>query len=112
MLQAEITRWTQPPASRHLLFKGLTGFLLGFLLALWLSWLLGYGGLLLGFAPVRDRLAMWLAVLLWACAPCGVGGRSAALPRLWIAVLSTAHRALHPIAPTPLRDPWEIVNTF
>ncbi|WP_343590428.1 hypothetical protein, partial [Paracidovorax wautersii] len=42
----------------------------------------------------------------------GVGGPSAALPRLWIAVLSTAHRALHPIPPTPLRDPWEIVNTF
>jgi len=42
----------------------------------------------------------------------GVGGRSAALQRLWIAVLSTAHRALHPIPPTPLRDPWEIVNTF
>ncbi|WP_343591252.1 hypothetical protein, partial [Paracidovorax wautersii] len=29
----------------------------------------------------------------------GVGGRSAALRRLWIAVLSTAHRALHPIPP-------------
>jgi len=42
----------------------------------------------------------------------GVGGRSAALRRLWIAVLSTAHRALHPVPPTPLRDPWEIVNTF
>ena len=42
----------------------------------------------------------------------GVGRRSAALRRLWIAVLSTAHHALHPIPPTPLRDPWEIVNTF
>ncbi len=42
----------------------------------------------------------------------GVDGRSAALRRLWIAVLSTAHRALHPIPPTPLRDPREIVNTF
>ncbi len=42
----------------------------------------------------------------------GVGGRSAALRRLWIAVLSTAHRAVHPIPPIPLRDPWEIVNTF
>jgi len=42
----------------------------------------------------------------------GVGGRPAALRRLWIAVLSTAHRALHPVPPTPLRDPWEIVNTF
>ncbi|SFE91863.1 hypothetical protein [Paracidovorax wautersii] len=59
-----------PSASRHLLFKGLTGFLLGFPLALWLSWLLMYGGLLPGFVPVRDQIAMWLAVLLWACAPC------------------------------------------
>ncbi len=42
----------------------------------------------------------------------GVGGRSAALRRLWIAVLSTAHRALQPSPPTPLRDPWEIVDTF
>ncbi|MFN3439970.1 MAG: DHCW motif cupin fold protein, partial [Acidovorax sp.] len=25
---------------------------------------------------------------------------------------STAHRALHPIPPRPLRDPWEIANTF
>ncbi len=59
-----------PSASRHLLFKGLTGFLLGFPLALWLSWLLMYGGLLPGFVPVRDQLAMWLAVLLWGCALC------------------------------------------
>ncbi len=42
----------------------------------------------------------------------GLGGPSAALRRLWIAVLSTAHRALHPIPPRPLRNPWEIVNTF
>jgi len=40
----------------------------------------------------------------------GLCGRSAALRRLWIARLSTAHRALHPIAQRPLRDPWEIVN--
>ncbi|MCE1192109.1 MAG: hypothetical protein LWW96_08155 [Acidovorax sp.] len=26
--------------------------------------------------------------------------------------LSTAHRAWHPIPQRPLRDPWEIVNTF
>lgn len=56
-------------ASRHLLFKGVTGFLLGFPLALWLSWLLMYGGLFPGF-PVRDQISMWLAVLLWAVAPC------------------------------------------
>ena len=43
---------------RHLLFKGLTGFFLGFPLALWLSWLLTYGGLLPGFVPVRDQIAM------------------------------------------------------
>ncbi|MNS74796.1 hypothetical protein D3C71_1850530 [compost metagenome] len=55
---------------RHLLFKGLTGFLLGFPLALWLSWLLMYGGLLPAFVPVRDQIAMWLAVLLWAIALC------------------------------------------
>ena len=56
--------------SRHLLFKGLVGFLLGFPLALWLSWLLMYGGLLPGVFPVRDQLSMWLAVLLWCAAPC------------------------------------------
>ena len=39
-------------------------------------------------------------------------GGSAALRRLWIAELSTAHRALHPIPQRPLRDPWEIVNTI
>lgn len=55
---------------RHLLFKGLTGLLLGFPLALGLSWLLMYGGLLPAFVPVRDQIAMWLAVLLWSVAPC------------------------------------------
>ena len=38
-------------------------------------------------------------------------GGSAALRRLWIAELSTAHRALHPIPQRLLRDPWEIVNS-
>ena len=57
-------------APRHLLAKGLTGFLLGFPLALWLSWLLTYGGLLPAYVPVRDQIAMWLAVLLWGAAPC------------------------------------------
>lgn len=57
-------------APRHLLFKGLTGFLLGFPLALWLSWVLTYGGLLPAYVPVRDQIAMWLAVLLWGAAPC------------------------------------------
>ncbi len=57
-------------APRHLLFKGFTGFALGLPLALWLSWLLMYGGLLSGFLPVRDQLAMWLATLLWGAAPC------------------------------------------
>jgi len=42
----------------------------------------------------------------------GLFGRSAALRHLSIAELSTAHRALHPIPKRPLRDPWEIVNTF
>lgn len=55
---------------RHLLFKGFTGFLLGFPLALLLSWLLMYGGLLPAHVPVRDQIAMWLAVLLWSTAPC------------------------------------------
>ena len=55
---------------RHLLAKGLTGLLLGFPLALWLSWLLVYGGMLPAFVPVRDQIAMWLAVLLWSLAPC------------------------------------------
>jgi hypothetical protein len=55
---------------RHLLFKGLAGFLLGFPLALWLSWLLTYGGLLPAYVPARDQLAMWLAVLLWCAVPC------------------------------------------
>ena len=57
-------------APRHLLLKGVTGFFLGFPLALWLSWLLTYGGLLPGPFPVRDQIAMWLAVLLWCIAPC------------------------------------------
>lgn len=57
-------------APRHLLFKGFTGFLLGFPLALWLSWLLMYGGLLPAYVPVRDQIAMWLATLLWSIAPC------------------------------------------
>jgi hypothetical protein len=35
----------------------------------------------------------------------GLCGRSAALRRLWIAALSTAHRALHSIPRSPLRDP-------
>ena len=61
---------TGQAGSRHLLFKGVTGFLLGFPLALWLSWLLMYGGLLPGFFPVRDQLSMWLATLLWCAAPC------------------------------------------
>ena len=61
---------TDAAAPRHLLFKGLTGFALGFPLALWLSWLLMYGGALPGAMPVRDQLAMWLAVLLWSAAPC------------------------------------------
>ena len=55
---------------RHLLFKGLVGGVLGFPLALWLSWLLMYGGLLPRYVPVRDQLAMWLAVLLWCLALC------------------------------------------
>ena len=42
----------------------------------------------------------------------GLGGPSAALRRLCKPKLSTAHRALHPIPPRPLRNPWEIVNTF
>ncbi|MFD1711665.1 hypothetical protein FVQ98_07750 [Ottowia sp. GY511] len=61
---------THAAAPRHLLFKGLTGLLLGFPLALWLSWLLMYGGALAGPMPVRDQLAMWLAVGLWGAAPC------------------------------------------
>jgi len=40
----------------------------------------------------------------------GLFGRSAALRRLSIGGLSTAHRALHPIPKRPLRDPWEIAN--
>ena len=59
---------TSPP--RHLIFKGMAGFLLGFPLALWLSWLVMYGGALPGRMPVRDQLAMWLAVLLWGTVPC------------------------------------------
>ena len=43
---------------------------LGFPLALWLSWLLMYGGLLPKYVPVRDQVAMWLAVLLWCLALC------------------------------------------
>ncbi len=60
----------EPRDDRHLLFKGLAGFLLGLPLALWLSWLLMYGGLLPAYLPVRDQLSMWLAVLLWCAAPC------------------------------------------
>ena len=39
-------------------------------------------------------------------------GRSAVLRRLWIAVLSTAHRALQPIPTRYLRDPAKTANTF
>ena len=53
---------------RHLLFKGAVGLLAGFPLALWLSWLLMYGGLGPAFAPTRDQVAMWLVVPLWAMA--------------------------------------------
>lgn len=59
-----------PTGPRHLLFKGCAGCVLGFPLALWLSWLLTYGGLLPAHVPVRDQLAMWLAVLLWSAIPC------------------------------------------
>lgn len=65
-----MSRVDDKAAPRHLLFKGLTGFVLGFPLALWLSWLLFYGGLLPTYMPVRDQIAMWLAVLLWCVAPC------------------------------------------
>lgn len=66
-----MSRGHQPEAApRHLLFKGLTGFFFGFPLALLLSWLLMYGGLLPAYFPVRDQIAMWLAVLLWGAAPC------------------------------------------
>ncbi|GDY36713.1 hypothetical protein ACINB_26050 [Acidovorax sp. NB1] len=39
-----------------------------------------------------------------------LAGRSAALRRLWIAVLSTAHRALHPIPARHLCDPNKTLN--
>lgn len=57
-------------APRHLLFKGVAGLLLGFPLALWLSWLLTYGGWLPAFMPVRDQISMWLATLLWGALLC------------------------------------------
>ena len=41
-----------------------------------------------------------------------LAGRSAALRRLLIAKLSTAHRALHPIPARRLRDPEKILNRF
>ncbi len=41
-----------------------------------------------------------------------LAGRSAALRRLLIAELSTAHRALHPIPTRNLRGPEKAVNTF
>ena len=39
-----------------------------------------------------------------------LAGRSAALRRLWIAALSTAHRALHPIPARHLCDPEKVLN--
>lgn len=50
---------------RHLLFKGVAGLLLGFPLALLLSWLCMYTGLGPRIAPARDQVAMWLVVPLW-----------------------------------------------
>lgn len=50
---------------RHLLFKGVAGLLLGFPLALLLSWLFMYTGLGPRIAPARDQVAMWLVVPLW-----------------------------------------------
>ncbi len=41
-----------------------------------------------------------------------LAGRSAALRRLWIAELSTAHRALHPIPERDLCDPENASNRF
>ncbi|OGB11207.1 MAG: hypothetical protein A3E23_15610 [Burkholderiales bacterium RIFCSPHIGHO2_12_FULL_65_48] len=41
-----------------------------------------------------------------------LAGRSAALLRLWIAELSTAHRALHPIPARTLCDREKILNRF
>ena len=57
---------TSPP--RHLIFKGMAGFLLGFPLALWVSWLLFYGGLSPGPAVARDQVSMWAVVPLWCAA--------------------------------------------
>ncbi|MFN3439154.1 MAG: hypothetical protein ACK41V_15755 [Acidovorax sp.] len=42
----------------------------------------------------------------------GLGGRSAALRRLWIAGLSTAPRALHPIPARYLCDSKKTLNTL
>ena len=77
-------------APRHLLFKGFTGFLLGFPLALWLSWLLMYGGVLPAYLPVRDQIAMWLAVLLWGAAPCAAFLAQSRAQCLGIFVLANA----------------------
>lgn len=63
---AESVTLPPPPApTRHLLFKGIAGALLGFPLALWLSWLLYYGGRDLPLGPARDQVAMWTVVPLW-----------------------------------------------
>lgn len=77
-------------APRHLLFKGLTGFLLSFPLALWLSWLLMYGGLLPAYVPVRDQIAMWLAVLLWGAIPCAAFLARSRLQCLTVFLLANA----------------------
>ena len=77
-------------APRHLLFKGFTGFLLGFPLALWLSWLLMYGGLLPAYVPVRDQIAMWLAVLLWGAIPCAAFLARSRLQCLTVFLLANA----------------------
>ena len=50
-------------------------------------------------------------IVLLGASGSGRCGRSAALGRLLIAELATAHRALHPIPQRPLRGLWEVVNT-
>lgn len=56
------------PQHRHLFFKGVVGLLLGFPLALWISWLVMYTGLGPPLAPTRDQVAMWFVVPLWCAA--------------------------------------------
>ncbi|RKR66609.1 hypothetical protein C8C94_1069 [Acidovorax sp. 94] len=64
-----------------------------------------------GLMPMQAAEPSNRPISLQPCGKC-LAGRSAALRRLLIAKLSTAHRALHPIPARYFCDPEKILNRF